>query len=320
MSQAVVAAVGAIGAAASGLVFFSSKKKLEAELAAIEGDLTQIENEKFDALDQVDELQQTVSELQKTFNATKAELTAAIDQRAAKESANGNLFAEKLKAVNDVNVRLKAELQTYQSQLGKLQTELNSKQDELDDANAQRDIANDTLHDVVQEKEKLFKELKDAKEKADKAKETPSPPPPTNGVAQPPAQRFQPVEDSSRMGATQMGAAQMGATQTGGSKLDAMQKIRNDMAHVKMRLQTEQLSSTEQTELMGQVASMSQTMQALMRQPEGSTGDGNGHPGAGPAPISMGQLQGGLMGQASMGQAQHPQPQQQGMQQQQPQQ
>jgi len=61
MSQAVVTAVGAIGAAASGLVFFSSKKKLKAELAAIECDLTQTENEKFDALDQVDELQQTVS-------------------------------------------------------------------------------------------------------------------------------------------------------------------------------------------------------------------------------------------------------------------
>jgi Skp family chaperone for outer membrane proteins len=72
----------------------------------------------------------------------------------------GSQFAEKLKTVNDVNVRLKAELQTYQSQLGKLQTELNSKQDELDDVNAQRDIANDTLRDVVQEKEKLFKELK----------------------------------------------------------------------------------------------------------------------------------------------------------------
>jgi hypothetical protein len=61
-----------------------------------------------------------------------------------------------------------------------------------------------------------------------------------------------------QMGAPQMGAPQMGAPQMGGSKLDAMQKIRNDMAHVKMRLQTEQLSSTEHTKLMGQVASMSQ--------------------------------------------------------------
>mmetsp|Transcript_31318 Transcript_31318/g.52605 ORF Transcript_31318/g.52605 Transcript_31318/m.52605 type:complete len:302 (+) Transcript_31318:478-1383(+) len=250
MVQVVVAAVSALGAAASGLVFVLKKNKFNDELEAIGIDLTLTENEKFDALAQVDDLQQKVSDLRKALDAAQAHSKSSMRERRASESANGDYFAEKLQAANDVNVRLQAQVQSKQSKLETLLEELRSKQDEVDDANAQRDIANDTLRDVVHQREKLCKDLKSLEAKAkEEARETAAIGSPlvTNGLAK-----------------------------MGGSSLDAMLEIRNEIAQVKMRLQTEQLCPTEHNMLLCRVTDMSQTMHTLMAQSDTPSGNGNG--------------------------------------------
>jgi len=266
MVHVVVAAVSALGAAASGLVFVLKKNIINDELEAIGIDLTLTENEKFDALGQVDDLRQKVSDLWKALHAAQAESKSSMRERRASESANGVYFAGKLQAANDVNVRMQTEVQIKQSKLAALLEELRSKQDEVDDANAQRDIANDTLRDVVNQREKLFKDVKTMEAKA--------------------------KEEARETGAIASPLVTNGLAKMGGSSLDALLEIRNEMAQVKMRLQTEQLSQTEHTMLLSRVTDVSQTMHTLMAQSDMPSGNGNGSSMKGRGmPMTTAQLQ-----------------------------
>eukprot|EP00240_Pyramimonas_obovata_P000442 CAMPEP_0118956808 /NCGR_PEP_ID=MMETSP1169-20130426/61772_1 /TAXON_ID=36882 /ORGANISM="Pyramimonas obovata, Strain CCMP722" /LENGTH=561 /DNA_ID=CAMNT_0006904855 /DNA_START=205 /DNA_END=1890 /DNA_ORIENTATION=- len=319
--QVGVAAVGALGAVSSGLIWLVSKKKLDAELNLIENDLQDVEDEKFAALDEVDDLKKTVSTLEETLAATKAELVTANQARKEAEEANDTVYAQKLKASQAENDKLQSQIQVQQSEIARLMASIQKLNDELEDSKAQRDIAKDALKEVVQEKQRIEKEMAEAAEK-DKLERQKLEKERQERERQEKEQKEKEQKVKEQKEKTAVKVPE-GVTSP---KLEAMQQIRNEMNAIKVRLQTEQLNPAEQNMLMANIAMMTQKLQ-IMNAPEmGAAGAApNGMPpisaamppaaphgiqsGLAPPPGAMMQMQNPNLGAGQMARPPHQQQQ-----------